>query len=202
VHVLDTALYSMGYPEPAVVLGSTRLRIGNRDGVGLWGDWDWESYAVEDMAVGMVRFVNGASLVVETSFAANIEPTETTQVSLMGVHGGADLFPLRIYQERHGTLVDTTPISTQPSSDDPYIVQASHFVDLCRTGAADGNALATPREGLVIQRVVEGLYRSAQTDEAVSIEPTSLETADALELGTPEEAIPLRASDPSRRGCL
>ncbi|MGH2942786.1 MAG: Gfo/Idh/MocA family protein [Solirubrobacteraceae bacterium] len=170
VHVLDTALYLMGYPEPAVVLGSTHLRIGNRDGIGLWGDWDWQTYAVEDMAVGMVRFVNGASLIVETSFAANIEATETTQVSLMGDHGGADLFPLRIYQEKHATLVDTTPVSSQPSGEDPYILQASRFVDLCRTGVEHG-ALATPREGLVIQRVVEGLYRSAQTDHAVVLGP-------------------------------
>ncbi len=175
VHVLDTALYLMGYPEPSVVLGATHLRIGNRDGVGLWGEWDWQTYAVEDMAVGVVRFVNGASLMLETSFAANIEPTETTQVSLMGNHGGADLFPLRIYQERHGTLLDTTPVSQQPGSADPYVAQASQFVDMCRTGSADDSALATPREGLVIQRVVEGLYRSAQTDCAVAMAPTSEE---------------------------
>ena len=185
VHVLDTALYLMGYPEPSVVLGSTHLRIGNRDGIGLWGDWNWQTYAVEDMAVGLVRFVNGASLMVETSFAANIEATETTQVSLMGDHGGADLFPLRIYQEKHATLVDTTPASRQPDIEDPYVLQASRFVDLCRTGAAEGTALATPREGLVIQRVVEGLYRSAQTNQAVVLDPTSEEAAHAQEPQTP-----------------
>lgn len=201
VHVLDTALYLMGYPEPSVVLGSTHLRIGNRDGVGLWGEWDWQTYGAEDMAVGMVRFVNGASLMVETAFAANIEATDTTQVSLMGDHGGADVFPLRIYQERHGTLVDTTPVSQQPGSADPYVVQATRFVDLCRTGSAHDSALATPREGLVIQRVVEGLYRSAQTDRAVTMAPISEEeTLNAQGPTGPGEEIASGQSNPRLGG--
>ncbi len=170
----SAALHLMGYPEPSVVLGSTHLRIGNRDGIGLWGQWDWRSFAVEDMAVGQVRFVNGASLVVETSFAANIEAPETTQVSLMGDHGGADVFPLRIYQERHGTLVDTTPIN-RPAGPDPYALQASRFVDLCLTGEDRGGALVTPREGLAVQRVVDALYRSASSDEAISLSPAPRE---------------------------
>lgn len=31
------------------------------------------------------------------------------QVSLMGNQGGADIFPLKMYQEKHETLLDITP---------------------------------------------------------------------------------------------
>lgn len=37
IHVLDTAMHLMGYPEPDIVLGATYLKIGNRKGVGMWG---------------------------------------------------------------------------------------------------------------------------------------------------------------------
>src|SRR5690625_3423648 len=39
VHMLDVALYLMGYPEPDTVLASTYQKIGNKKGVGLSGEW-------------------------------------------------------------------------------------------------------------------------------------------------------------------
>src|SRR5699024_11172597 len=109
VHMLDTALYLMGYPEPDTVLGVTYQEIGNRKGVGLSGDWDWENFTIEDMARGMITFKNGASILLETAFAANVEHVKNMNVKLMGNQGGAEVFPLKIYQEKHQTLTDTTP---------------------------------------------------------------------------------------------
>ena len=57
-------------------LGKTHQQIGNKKGVGLFGDWDYENYTVEDMAVGMVTFKNGATLTLEAAFAANVEKDE------------------------------------------------------------------------------------------------------------------------------
>lgn len=164
IHVLDIAMYLMGYPEPGIVLGATYLKIGNRKGVGLWGAWDWQNYSVEDMAVGMVRFGNGATLLLESSFAANIGNPEVLQVSLMGDKGGADLFPLKIYQEKHETLLNTTPV---PFSDKmSYELQVEEFVRCCLTS---DQPTATAEEGVVLQRIVDALYKSAQTGEAVKL---------------------------------
>ncbi len=62
------------------------------------GAWDYENFSVEDMARGMITFKNGASILLESSFAANVEKNEVMNVSLMGDQGGAELFPLN-FQE-------------------------------------------------------------------------------------------------------
>src|SRR5699024_7890732 len=82
--------------------------LGIKKGIGTFGDWDWKNFSVEDMARGMMTFENGASLILETSFAANMEKHEELSVALMGDKGGADVFPLKIFQEKYETLIDTT----------------------------------------------------------------------------------------------
>src|SRR5690625_1773174 len=164
VHMLDTALYLMGYPEPEIVLGKTHQQIGNKKGVGLLGDWDWENYSVEDMAVGMIIFKNGATLTLESAFAANVKERETMQVSLMGNKGGADIYPWIIYQEKHNKLVDLTPDYLQ--DENGYLNEITRFIDSCLEGTPP---ISTPEQGLVIQRIIEALYQSAETGEAVKV---------------------------------
>ncbi len=162
VHMLDTALYLMGYPEPEVVLGKTHQQIGHKKGVGLFGDWDFENYTVEDMAVGMVTFKNGATLTLEAAFAANVEKDETMQVSLMGNKGGADIFPLKIYQEKYNTLIDSTPAYLPEVNG--HQLEINQFVACCLEGKTP---LSTPEQGLIIQKIVNAIYESAETGKAI-----------------------------------
>ena len=162
VHMLDTALYLMGYPEPEVVLGKTHQQIGNKKGVGLLGEWDYENYTVEDMAVGMVTFKNGATLTLEAAFAANVEKDETMQVSLMGNKGGADIFPLKIYQEKYNTLIDSTPAYLPEING--HQLEINQFVECCLEGKTP---LSTPEQGLIIQKIVNAIYESAETGKAI-----------------------------------
>ncbi|WP_066192135.1 MULTISPECIES: Gfo/Idh/MocA family protein [Gracilibacillus] len=162
VHMLDTALYLMGYPEPAVVLGKTHQQIGTKKGVGLMGDWDYQNYSVEDMAIGMITFNNGASLVLESAFAANVEKQDTMQVSLMGNKGGADIFPLKMYQEKHDTLVDVTPAYLPEVH--AHQVEIHSFVAQCLSGNVTDHYA---KQGTNIQKIIDGLYQSAETGKAV-----------------------------------
>lgn len=98
VHALDTVLHIMGYPVPKTVMGATYSEIGKRKGVGLLGEWDWHNYSVEDFARGMILFEDGRSIILETSFALNMEARETLQLSFLGNTGGADLFPIHTAQ--------------------------------------------------------------------------------------------------------
>lgn len=162
VHMLDTALYLMGYPEPEVVLGKTHQQIGHKKGVGLLGEWDYENFTVEDMAVGMVTFKNGATLTLETAFAANVEKNDTMQVSLMGNKGGADVFPLKMYQEKHNTLIDITP--AYPAQIDGHKREITLFVESCLEGHTP---LSTPEQGVVIQRIIDAIYKSSEIGKAI-----------------------------------
>ncbi|TCP29475.1 putative dehydrogenase [Scopulibacillus darangshiensis] len=165
VHMLDTALYLMDYPEPDTVLGATYQKLGNRKGVGLMGEWDWENFTIEDMARGMITFKNGASILLNSSFAANVEKVDEMNVSLMGDEGGADLFPLRIYQEKHDTLVNLTPIKLPKKG--YHELEIERFVDACLNQTTP---LSTAREGVILQRIIQGLYQSAETGEAVKLD--------------------------------
>ena len=164
VHMLDAALYLMGYPEPQTVLGATYQKLGTRPGVGILGKWDYQNFTVEDMARGMITFKNGASLLIESTFAANIAKLEDRNVSLMGDKGGADLFPLKINQEKHETLIDITPAFLDETNE--HQKEIHHFLDciLHKT-----HPLSTPKEGVIIQQIMTALYESAKTGKAVNM---------------------------------
>ncbi|WP_026688407.1 Gfo/Idh/MocA family protein [Alteribacter aurantiacus] len=167
VHMLDLALYLTGYPEPIEVMGATHKRIGNKPGVGLLGQWDPEKYEVEDLATGMVRFQNGMSMVIESSFAANQKEDETLNVKLFGDQGGADTAPLQLYEEKYGSLLNTTPAYLEKTDTrSSYERQITHFIECC---LGEAKPLATPAQGTTVQRIVEGLYESAAKSQAVSL---------------------------------
>lgn len=175
VHMLDAALYLMGYPEPDTVFGATYQKLGNRKGVGLMGSWDWENFSIEDMTRGMITFKNGASIMLETAFAANVEKHDEMNVTLMGEDGGADVFPLKIYQEKHDTLIDTTPAHLTKKGF--HELELERFVNACLLGE---QPLSTPRQGVILQQIVNGIYKSAETGEPVKIgeETTSYRVGD------------------------
>lgn len=164
VHMLDTALYLMGYPEPDTVFGVTYRKLGNKKGVGLAGEWDWVNFSIEDMARGMITFKNGSSIILESAFAANIEKHDEMSVSLMGDQGGGDVFPLKMYQEKHQTLIDITP-SHLPNKGN-YELQMERFINCCLTGE---QPISTADQGVKLQKVINGLYESAEKGEAVKL---------------------------------
>ncbi|WP_078432245.1 Gfo/Idh/MocA family protein [Metabacillus halosaccharovorans] len=167
VHMLDTALYLMGYPEPDTVFGVTYQKLGNRKGVGLMGSWDYENFSIEDMARGMITFKNGASILLETAFAANVEKHDEMNVTLIGEQGGADVFPLKIYQEKHETLIDITP-SHLPKKG-YHELEVERFVDAC---LEERTPLSTGLQGVYLQRIINGLYESAEKGEAIKLTET------------------------------
>ncbi|MBM7599986.1 putative dehydrogenase [Virgibacillus halotolerans] len=169
VHMLDTALYLMGYPEPDTVFGVTYQKLGNQKGVGLAGEWDWKNFTIEDMARGMITFTNGASIILESAFAANTEKHDEMSVSLMGENGGADVFPLKMYQEKHETLIDITP-SHLPIKDN-YELQMERFIACCLNGE---QPISTADQGVSLQKIINGLYESAEKGEAIKLTPAQV----------------------------
>jgi predicted dehydrogenase len=162
IHMLDLALYMMGFPEIAYVCGTTHQEIGTRKGVGLMGDWDAEKFTVEDGAFGFIRFKNGASLQLETAFALNVKEKDIRNVQLFGDMAGASLFPLEIYGEKDGMLTDTGfPFIGE---EDRHFNSVVNFVGAC-LGRED--LVVTGEQGMVVQRVVNGLYESAESGKPV-----------------------------------
>ena len=155
VHMLDLALYLMGYPKPVDVMGHIGQYLGMRPGVGLMGTWDAETFSVEDTARAMVKFENGASLMFDGSFMANVGPRDTMRVELRGTEGGATLFPLHLHTEAHGALFDQTPAHLEHV--DPYAVQIQAFLEACRHEPTYEQA----DQAVILHSIIDRIYEQA-----------------------------------------
>ena len=166
-HVLDLSLWLMDFPKPVSVSGQTQIKFGHRTGViGLRGQWDPEKFTVEDFGLGLVRFENGATLVLESSFAANIA-ADQFQSTLMGTEGGACVDMIqdantRIYREESGTLTDTSPAFLPQVHTHDAEIRA--FVQ----ALLDNTPVPVPGEqGLIVTQILDALYLSAETGREV-----------------------------------
>jgi len=74
VHILDLTLWLMGFPEPKSVSGTVCAPIGTRPGpqVAGMGGWDPKTYGDEDFGDGLIKFKNGATVVLEANWELNL----------------------------------------------------------------------------------------------------------------------------------
>ena len=165
VHIIECAHYMMGKPTPVSASGSCYTYLGNKkpDAICSWGAWDYKTYTVEDLAVGMLKFDTGATLVIESSFAAHIEK-DVWNVSLMGDKGGATVDPPMVFKDNYGHMLNIAP--SVLSKQEPFQFKLQHFVDCIRTGC---KSEAPGEDGLVVQEMLDAIYRSAETGKTVSI---------------------------------
>ena len=93
-HALDLTMWMMENYEPDSVLGSTFDKIAKIGSLAnSMGPWDPASYEVEDSAFGFVRFKNGATVMIEASWALNMILSNEAMTLLCGTKAGADMFP-------------------------------------------------------------------------------------------------------------
>lgn len=163
VHILDLALSLMGHPEPVAVSANYWLKLANKPSI---MKHDPKRYTVPDeLAAGFVRFANGASLILETSWAVNA-PEGTYNVFLAGDKGGMQNNPLTLVREEAGMLTNT---SVQVNPDQGI---ASHSEEIRRFVEAIRKGLPSPVPGeqaLLTQRILDGIYKSAEKGKEVKV---------------------------------
>ncbi len=109
-HALDLTLWMMQNYEPDTVLGSTFDKIAKLGSpANSMGPWDPAKYEVEDSAFGLVRFKNGATVMLEASWALNTIISNEAMTLLCGTKAGADMFPPA------GPTVRTAEFQSAPS---------------------------------------------------------------------------------------
>jgi len=169
VHVLEMAHYFMGSPKPVAATGNIWTYMGNKPSkvVCPWPNWDHKTYTVEDLAIGHIRFENGAILQIEASFVAHIEK-DLWNFTFMGTKGGGQWDPPSIFTDRNDTMVNTTPyfVGDKASFDTLFDIKLRNWIDGCRKN----QKLEAPGEaGLAIQKIIDGVYRSAKAGKEVAI---------------------------------
>lgn len=172
-HALDLTLWMMDNYKPKSVMGSTFHKLGKqKDAANAWGPWDPEKFTVEDSAFGFITMENGATIVLESSWALNSLEVDEAKCSLSGTEGGADMKDgLRINGEEFGKLY-TTNVELNSGGVAFYDGKAENDADLearlwIESVLNDTEPTVKPKEALVVTQILEAIYQSARTGKAV-----------------------------------
>lgn len=166
VHMLDLAVWLMGNPKPVRVSATTERRFGTRPEIAKMAGnaWDPARFDVEDFAVAMVRFANGATLVLRAAWAAHIEREEFS-VRLCGTEAGALTSPPTLFFNHHGRPADERFQLVETSM---YEREMAHWARVLR---GEAEPLVKPEETLNVQAILDAAYRSAAAGCEVLVEP-------------------------------
>lgn len=172
-HALDLTLWMMNNYKPKSVMGTTYHKLGQKkDAANAWGSWDPEKFTVEDSAFGFITMENGATIVLESSWALNTLDIDEAKCSLSGTVGGADMKDgLRINGENFSKLY-TTNVELGAGGVAFYDGKAESDSDLearlwVESIVNNTDPIVKPAEALVVTQILEAIYESAKTGKAV-----------------------------------
>lgn len=164
IHMLDAAMYVLGFPMVKRVWAHSFQKIGTQKNCGQFGEWDPTTYTVEDSLFGTVEFHNGSILRLETSFALNIPEQSIMNVNFCGDKAGATLFPAQVYTDKGGEL--ETLFARECADDQRHFRSMEAFVNHVR---GEPVIIADAEQGWLIQQLVAALYQSAETGMCVEL---------------------------------
>lgn len=172
-HALDLTLWMMDNYKPKVVLGTTYHELSQRENAAnAWGPWDPKKFTVEDSAFGMIVMENGATVVLESSWALNSLEVDESKCSLSGTEAGADMKNgLRINGEEFGRLY-TKEVDLGAGGVAFYEGKAENAADTemrswIEAVDKDLEPVVTPEQACVVSEILEAIYESARTGKAV-----------------------------------
>lgn len=178
-HALDLTLWMMDNYKPKSVMGSTfHMLSQKKDAANAWGPWDPEKFTVEDSAFGFITMDNGATIVLEASWALNSLDVDEAKCSLSGTEGGADMKDgLRINGENFGKLY-TTNVDLAAGGVAFYDGNLESDADLearlwIDNIINDTEPVVKPEQAYVVTQILEAIYESANTGKAVYFEEQS-----------------------------
>jgi len=180
-HMLDLALYFMGYPKPAWCLAGVFYDfMNNKAFKGPWGIPDAANGItdVESACHGMITFTTGQVLMIRCSWAEFVE-RELVRVSFQGTKAGGKVERLfgidgvdatsidncSLYTEEYGVQVNRN-IVTEKDDTMGRVGQAANFIGVI-TGKE--KALNTADEALILMKLVDALYESAAQGKPVQM---------------------------------
>ncbi len=189
-HSLDITLWVMDNYKPVSVMGSTFNILGTTlEGAaqGTGARWDPKTYEVEDSAFALIKFENGATVFLEAAWALNIVEQKQAMTTVYGSKAGAAMeFPLGEAQSLEKRLVVNTIVGGRQTVYEPDISEfgrpagpASRDLIFNYPGADEeckiwlnalegkGEIVVTPEQAYAVTQILEAVYKSAETGEAV-----------------------------------
>ncbi|MBC1272852.1 Gfo/Idh/MocA family protein [Listeria booriae] len=172
-HALDLTLWMMDNYKPKYVVGNAYHKLSQRENAAnAWGPWDPSKFTVEDSAFGFITMENGATIVLESSWALNTLDVGEAMTALCGTEGGADMENgLRINGESHSQMYEKQ-IQLEAggvdfydgTGDDPAELEAQQWIDSILSNT---DPVVKPEQALVVTQILEAIYESSQTGKPV-----------------------------------
>ncbi len=175
VHMIDLVIWLMGNPRPVAVSGCTYNKfadttLSDSDNSKFGNQKEDGVFDVEDLAMGFIRFDNGACLQIEFSWASNVQK-EDKFFELRGTKAGAEKHAegnvegtFRIYSEECGALTDFVPHISDGMT--PHCKNILNFADaICGTAAP----VFLPQQGVDMIKVLSGIYESAESGHEIQL---------------------------------
>lgn len=168
-HALDLTLWMMNNYKPKYVVGNIYNKLGKIGSeANAWGSWNPKDFSVEDSAFGFITMENGATIILESSWALNTMQNMEAKTTLCGTQGGADMMDgLRINGERFGKLYSCKPSLEgkdlefyNGEKEDPGEVEAKRWIECIIN---DTPPVVKPEEAMIVTEILEAIYKSAET---------------------------------------
>ena len=164
VHRIDLAMWLMGNPRPLTISGAAYDKLASA-----LARKEKKKFDVEDLAVALVRFDNGATLSVEASWMMNSEKGEDMATYVYGTKAGVChrnldegySFEALKFGDWDGTYA-ATRIKRCPHA--PHSV--AHFIDVVVDGV---KPIVTPQHGIDVMKVLDGVYKSAKLGKEIRV---------------------------------
>ena len=181
-HALDMTLWMMDNYKPVSVTGSVYEKLGHTQLAtegNAFGPWDPETYEVEDSAFGFIKMEDGASIMLESSWAINMAESKEASTTLCGTLAGAEIKSgmsykndeLVINKPHNGLLVEETLTSGgnvayfKGGKTGPGVLEAKQWLEAI---LEDKEPLVKPEEAFVVTKILDAVYKSAVETEEVS----------------------------------
>ncbi len=186
IHVMDFTRYVMGSPKPVSVVAQIERKFGAcavEDGVWQSSDVrdglrDGSVFDVEDFATAWIRFEGGLVMTLETAWTANLA-RDRIYSNLLGTKAGSaiDSYHPIHKQGQQADLVEAVELYTEVGGmvadlAVPYRANTSHTEEIRHfIAVVEGREapLITPRDGVVMQAILDGIYESADKHQEVAI---------------------------------
>jgi predicted dehydrogenase len=173
-HALDLTLWTMDNYKPKYAVGTAYHKLNNQKNTGnAWGDWNPDEFTVEDSAFGFVVMENGATIILEASWALNDRLPQESTFTLSGTKAGVDFVDgLRINHIQGGRQAVTevniqsggVAFNSADKDDKPEIVEQRVFLNAVR---GRGELTVTPEQAYTVTLILDGIYESAKTGKPV-----------------------------------
>jgi len=171
-HALDLTMWCMDNYKPKYCVGTTYHKLADKFPTGnAWGDWKPGELTVEDSAFGFIVMENGATIILESSWALNMLDPREAITTLCGTDGGADMLDgLRINGIRNGRQYVLKPdlnaggvaFYDGAGGENPSNREARLWLEAVRN---DTEPFVTPEQAYAVSSILEGIYTSAKTGE-------------------------------------